>query len=115
MITRISRRNLSLDDLDFVYRSTNKEIVFMGKTITVNTGIPDMLDNDFKTTFRINDAMYDYISEKGTDEELDALTTEAKTFGDKRKMILSLNKLTKQYYDDISQLETILNDLSDIN
>ncbi len=115
MITRISRRNLSLDDLDFVYRSTNKEIQFMGKTITVNTGMSDMLDNTFKTTFRINDAMYDYISEKGTDEELDALTTEAKTFGDKREMVTVLNKLTKQYYDDISQLGNILNDLSDIN
>lgn len=102
MVTRISRKNLTQEDLDIVTKSKNKEIDFNGHKIAVNSGLTDMFDNDFKMIYRLNDAMYDYVADKGSDDELDVLTKEAVTFYDKRKMILVLNKLTKQYYDDIS-------------
>lgn len=102
MVTRISRKNLTQEDLNIVTKSMDREIDFNGQKITVNTGFSDTLDNNFKIMYRLNDAMYDYVADKGSDDELDVLTSEAKTFYDKRKIILVLNKLTKQYYDDIS-------------
>lgn len=56
-------------------------------------GLLDLFDNQVKLIFRINNHQYDGILNIATDEELDILTTECKSFKDKRLLIITLENL----------------------
>lgn len=56
-------------------------------------GLLDLFDNQVKLIFRINNKQYDSILNITTDEELDILTKECKSFKDKRILIITLENL----------------------
>jgi len=60
-------------------------------------GINDVIDDFMKGLWRINDDEYDYIAEFATDDELQILLPELKSFNDKRKAINVVNKLIIEF------------------
>lgn len=55
-------------------------------------GIFDVLDDHIKTVYRINDNEYDYLCEVMTDEELDLFVREPATFGERKQLLLTVEK-----------------------
>jgi hypothetical protein len=58
-------------------------------------GVLDLIDNQIKVIYRINDDEFDYLCEVMSDDELDIFVTDKPTIADKRKMIELLNKHIK--------------------
>jgi arginine/ornithine N-succinyltransferase beta subunit len=82
MITRLSLRNRTSSELG----------------IKSSGGITDLFDNQLKLAFRITDAEYDWIAERASDEELELLTSELKTFTLKRKLLVTLQKHLTEFH-----------------
>lgn len=72
-MTRFERKNRT----DIVYKERG--------------GITDLIDDMYKSLWRINDEEYDYLCETLTDEELDAIIPEFKTISDIKKAINIVN------------------------
>lgn len=62
-----------------------------------NISIFDLFDDVIKSAFNINDAEYDFIAEKASDEDLNILLIEEPTFQQRRKMIEIRTKYLQQY------------------
>jgi hypothetical protein len=58
-------------------------------------GLLDLVDNQIKVVYRINDDEFDYLCGVMSDDELDIFVTDKPTIADKRKMIELLNKHIK--------------------
>ena len=58
-------------------------------------GMFDLIDNQIKSIYRINDDEYDHLCEVMSDDEMDIFVTDKPTYADKRKMIELLNKYIK--------------------
>ena len=60
-------------------------------------GIPDLLDNLFKSVYYINDEEYDYICENMSDKEMDLFAAiETATFSEKRQALLLVDKYIEE-------------------
>lgn len=79
---RLKRKNWTFKDIGFI---VNKNDIFSS------------IDNLVKGTFRINDLEFDYICDNATDEELDILIEECENFSEKRKLLITVNKLIESY------------------
>lgn len=78
-------------------RLSRKNITDIDLGILTSGGMFDLVDNAIKESLRITDNEYDFIVEKTTDEELNLLIKENKTFSDKRKLSIILNKYLELY------------------
>jgi hypothetical protein len=66
---------------------TNKDMGYIPQR-----SISSLIDNMFKSMYRINEEEYDRITEIATDEEISLLLEENPSFSHKRKVIHILNK-----------------------
>lgn len=78
-------------------RLSRKNITDIDLGILASGGMFDLVDNAIKESLRITDKEYDFLVEKTTDEELNLLIKENKTFSDKRKLSIILNKYLELY------------------
>jgi hypothetical protein len=68
----------------------------------LSSGGADVIaDNAFKSTWRVNDAEYDYICENATDEEMDDLALIGMNkVSDAKRALRVMEKHLKDYYDN---------------
>ena len=75
-MSRLGRRNRTGEDLGLLDSG----------------GMLDVIDNTVKSAFRINDKEYDFIADKLTNEEMELFLNENKSFSEKRKTLVLLEK-----------------------
>jgi hypothetical protein len=77
--------------------SRNNRVNWLAKDMGIKSkgGLLDLVDNQIKVVYRINDDEFDYLCEVMSDDELDIFVTDKPTIADKRKMIELLNKHIK--------------------
>lgn len=80
---RLSRKNRTDEDLG----------------ILSSGGIFDLFDNSVKFAFRINDEELDYLCKSLPEEELDLMVKDDYTFSEKRKLLETLSKNLKEFYE----------------
>lgn len=75
-MSRLSRRNRTEEDLGLLNSG----------------GMLDVIDNAVKAAFRINDKEYDFLADKLTNEEMELFLNENRSFSEKRKTLMMLEK-----------------------
>ena len=94
-------------------RKWRKDIKLAINTPVVKHGITDLMDDYFKTLWRINDQEYDYIVEVATDAEMDAIMIgESSSISDMKIAIRLVNTMVDNFINRVREdRENKLNDL----
>lgn len=94
-------------------RKWRKDVKLAINTPGVKHGITDLLDDYFKTLWRINDQEYDYIVEVATDCEMDAIMIgESSSISDMKIAIKLVNTMVDNFINRVREdRENKLNDL----
>jgi len=94
-------------------RKWRKDVKLAINTPGVKHGITDLIDDYFKTLWRINDQEYDYIVEVATDAEMDAIMIdESSSISDMKVAIKLVNTMVDNFINRVREgRENKLNDL----
>ena len=85
-------------DVKFIGKDGKEHVL---KIPSYENSLMKIFDDSFKGTYRIDDKEMDYICEKATDEELDILSREHKSFKEIREALVIRNRLLKQMKSDV--------------
>lgn len=94
-------------------RKWRKDVKLAINTPGVKHGITDLMDDYFKTLWRINDEEYDYIVEVATDAEMNAIVIgESSSISDMKIAIRLVNTMVDNFINRVREdRENKLNDL----
>ena len=75
----------------------DRKVGFTTNGIMGGTGIAGLLDSTIMETFRITDEEYDYLCEHMSDSEMNSFISGDLSFGDRRMLVIMLDKYIKKY------------------